>query len=363
MIKALKSSLELKVSFTIDSIRACRKLERILYEKGYFVSYTTLSRIFSIAKKTASPREETLHLLARFLGYDSYDIFVSIQQKINTEESVYVHKSLEFKSNLLTGQYYQAIDQMDEIRALSPSKHRFFSQYLGKAVFGQKNRDQRLIDYLLHKDFKDFNFQEFFVYEDDPYGHFQWSLEKINPSATKSDDRILFENLFLHRKKFICGRKITKLPEIDPTAHFHLYSRYLELRLLSEGKKMGIKKTTDWIIDEIEKNEDPDCHLSFVGRWCRALIYSNNYSALKAHEEWKKACLSTFMLSRQNLEFKSPIFTFLKLVHGEQLPLEFYLNNIWDNALVESQLIISMAFNQKKTVENYKKFLKMKLPL
>jgi hypothetical protein len=271
MIYTLKIALERKIGFNIDSVKACRRLEKMLYEKGFFVSYTTLSRIFSIAKQSSSPRQETLHLLSRFLGYESYDVFLSIKNKVDQDAESYVQKSLEFKSYLLTGQYYQAIDQIDTIRDVSPFNYRYFTQYLGKAVFGQKNRDKKLIEYLLDKDFTDFNFQEFFVYEDDPYGHFQWSLENINISTNKSDDRNIFESLFLNRKKLSSGKKISKLPDIDPSVHYHLYSRYLELKLLLEGKKTGITKTTDWIIERIKNQDDPDCHLSFVGRWCRAL--------------------------------------------------------------------------------------------
>jgi hypothetical protein len=73
--------------------------------------------------------------------------------------------------------------------------------------------------------------------------------------------------------------------------------------------------------------------------------------------------MKVFYLPQRDLEFKATVYVFLKLVYGERLPLGFFINNHWDNALVESQLMLSMAFGNEKAVNAYKKYLGISLEL
>jgi hypothetical protein len=360
MIDKLKTSIEQKVGFQIDSVRACRKLEQILYNRGFFVSYTTISRIFSVAKIVSSPRDETLNLLSKFLGYESFIHFSEVKSKLDEMESEYVRHVLKLKSLLLLGQYYEAIDEIDQIKKIAPSKYLYHSQFLGKSIFGNHQRDEKLISYLLNKDFGNLNFQEFFVFEDDPYGHFTWALEHIN-STNKSSDRELFENLFILRKNLLNGKKPKSKIEIGNNAHYHLQSRFFEIEILKNEPEFKLDELLSEIIEIVRKLDDNEAKLAYVGRACRGIVYTNNYGICAKNDSWKEVCLSTFNCPIINLEFKAPIYTFLKKAYYETLALDFFINNNWENAIVESQLIISMAFDDIPVIKNYSKFLGIKL--
>ena len=363
MIIKLKIALEQRIGFTIDSIKACRRLEKILFERGFYVSDTTLSRIFSIAKETTVPRNETLNLLSKFLGYDNFDTFIHLKGKHDDDEELFVRKSLELKSYLLTEQYYKAIDLMQDFKEFDNDRYLYYTQDLGKAIFGKKERDPQLIAYLLDKDYSSHHFHQFFVFEDDPFGHFRWSIEEINSIGDKSEDRLIFENFYINRKRLLQGEKVKDLIKMDEKFHHHLHSRSLEMELLLNKNRKWIRETTDMLMDRLKGEKDQNALLSYTGRWCRGLIYSGLQDELKSNEDWKDHCLHVFNLSARDLEFQAAVFAFLRLVHDEKLPLGFYLNNHWENALAESQLLLSIAFGEKKAVENYKKFLNMKLPL
>ena len=77
----LKGALEQKIGFEINSIAACRRLEVLLINKGHYVSYTTLSRIFGLAKINTHARPSTLDELARYLGYTDYGSFLEINNE------------------------------------------------------------------------------------------------------------------------------------------------------------------------------------------------------------------------------------------------------------------------------------------
>ena len=357
MVNKLKTALEQKAGLKLDSLKACRKMEKMLYERGFFVSYTTLSRIFSVARISAQPRGETLNLLSKFLGFDSFDAYLEYELTSGEASEAFIRKSLELKSHLLLGNFTDAIDGIDSLKALNPEKSQLFNQYLCNKVFGTENRDTDLIKYLLNKDFSNGNLQNYFVYEDDPFGHFQWSLENVGNNKEKSPDRLCFEELFKCRKKIIQGHKSTALPQVDENLHFELHSRYLELLILKCRSQKDLIKVLESVIFSAVLNSEETCKLSYAGRACRGLLYLKKIGFLKKMERWRLFCLEAFGMAQQNLELKAPIFAMLKIVYGENLPLDFFAAYHSENTLIESQMFLSMAFDEQEAVENYKKYL------
>jgi len=303
MIQQLQKALEEKIDFKIDSEKACRRLEQILLAQKIFVSDTTLSRIFSVSNKTSKPRKDTLNLLAGFLGFEHFDAF---QQKTpDYDEERYLQKSLELKSMLLNQKYYDAIDMMETLKNIAPNSYLFLMQDLGKAIFGQKLKDKKVITYLLERDYSSYHFHEFFVYEDDPYGHFAWSIENINSISNKSEKRILFEHYYLNRKKLLRGEKIKSLIKSDDKAHYYIKN------------SKWILENTEMLKNRLHAEKDANALLAYCGRWCRALLYSKQHQLLEQDKEWENLCRRISALSEKDLEFNAAIYTFLRKVHGE----------------------------------------------
>jgi hypothetical protein len=332
-------------------------MEKMLYERGFFVSYTTLSRIFSVAKISAQPRGETLNLLSKFLGFDSFDSYIEYEMTSGEASEAFIRKSLGLKSHLLVGNFTDVIDGIDSLKALNPEKSQLFKQYLCNKVFGTENRDAELINYLLTKDFSSSILQDYIVYEDDPFGHFQWSLENLGNNNEKSTDRLCFEELFKCRKKIISGRKFVKIPPFDGDLHFELHSRYLELQILKCRSQKDLIKILELVIFSAGLNSEDTCKLSYASRACRGILYLKKIGFLKKMLDWRQFCLEAYGIIRQDLELKAPIFALLKIVYNENLPLDFYDNYHSENTLIESQMFLSMAFNEQEAVENYKRFL------
>ena len=72
----LKSQLALKLFFVVSNKSDCQKLSEILLKEGFgSISVTTLYRLF-INYNGAVPYKNTLTVLARFIGYDSWENFI-----------------------------------------------------------------------------------------------------------------------------------------------------------------------------------------------------------------------------------------------------------------------------------------------
>ena len=63
MLDSLKKALEQKIGLKLESVKACRKLEKILLEEGIYLSDTTLTRIFSIAFNSKNALENYKKIL------------------------------------------------------------------------------------------------------------------------------------------------------------------------------------------------------------------------------------------------------------------------------------------------------------
>ena len=125
---------------------------------------------------------------------------------------------------------------------------------------------------------------------------------------------------------------------------------------MSKNNK-SILEIAESIKERLRYEKDPSALLAYCGRYCRGLLYKGQEQLLANDPEWKSLCLRSFDTNVIDLEFNAAIYTFLRKVHGEKLALDFYHNSRWDNALIESELMLSMAFNEQKTLNNYRQFL------
>ena len=356
MFNKLKTSLEEKAGLKLDSLKDCRKMEQILYERGFFVSYTTLSRIFSIAKISAKSRRETLNLLSSYLDFNSYDHFLESSRINHEKEEQFIRRSLDIKSKLLLEKYDEAIDGLNKFESDNFNQELVFKQLVGKNIFSAAHPDQQLMSMLLNQDLQSGNIAQHFIYEDDPRGHFQWSLENLTVNLPKNEDRHQLEKLYIYRKKLLKGLKVTGIPAIEADAHYELFSRYLELQILKATAQKSILSTLDLIINIAEK-EDDQVKLSYAARACRGLLYLKNLNFLRKSVNWRNFCLAVFENGLENPADKAFIFALLKIVYNEKLPLSFY--KITENSSIESMMMLALAFDEEEAVENYKKYLRV----
>jgi hypothetical protein len=369
MLYHLKKELEKKAGFRLSSVKAYRRFEKILYEGGYFVSYSTLNRIFSISKKSVNPRSETLNILSQYLGYHDFEHFMSSAPKSEQFREKYYSTEIEFKAYLLNQDYQSAIDLYHDIKNEEADSLEGLTQILGKQLFNNKEFEVGVLELLLKREKRCPYFVEYFVYEDDPYGHYQWTLENIYQQASNQDEKAVFNCLFINRKNILKGNSFD-FEELNPQKFsFHLSARYYEMELLVQkatNKKISpnfVIDKTNQVIQHLSKLKTESEKLALIGRWNRGLIYSNAYPLLKNHQEWYQLSLAAFQIAIDNLEFKAAIYAFLKLAHGLSLPLDFYKFNRYENAVSESQLILSMAFGNEKAVNAYRKYLGISLEL
>ena len=361
MFYNLRKALEEKIGFELNTVKACRKLEKVLYAENIHVSYSTLNRMFNPAYQS-QPRKETLNLLSQFLKYTSYDHFEDKTNEKAVIDELYFSKELEIKAYLLNNDFKSAIDLYLESFHYDENLYTGLTQILGHALFNSKDFDRKQLVYLLHNQASPPYFLEYFVYEDDLYGHYQQSLDEIANSEGNHKENQLFNTLFKQRKNILKGEKVDFVELNTQPLNYHLHSRYFELKLyhlLQTGQPTHdyIRQTTQFIIDLYNKKKDYYRNLFYVGRWCRALVYSHQFHLLQPLEAWNTLCMSAFYFPVDNIEFKAPIYSFLKLVKNLQLPLDFYKLNRWENAVVESQYILSIGLGNQKARTAFSKKL------
>ena len=201
-------------------------------------------------------------------------------------------------------------------------------------------------------------FLQFFVYEDDPFGHYSAALKRLYNQKNASSELLLFGQLFHARKDALKGSKKKFHYKSSSVSHFHLSSRVLEINLLTNQiKQNGIIQQTEELLFLLSNEKNLEVALAYVGRWCRGLIYTENYLLLTHHSAWKEQCIALIQTKVIDKEFQAIIYTFLTLTYGYIPSLDFMFQSNWENAKIESQLLLSLAFKNKTAFETYKKTL------
>ena len=163
MFYNLRKALEQKVGFELDSVRAFRRLEVLLYEKRVAVSYSTLNRIFN-PNYQVNPRNETLDLLSNFLGFKNFKVFELEHQNKIIKDELYFEKELELNSYLLNNDFDSAIDLYLDCQKSNQLLFQNFTQILGQIIFNRTDFDQNLLQKIIKKETRPPYFLEYFVY-------------------------------------------------------------------------------------------------------------------------------------------------------------------------------------------------------
>jgi hypothetical protein len=358
VITQLKAEIENKIGFRLDSIAACRRFEQTLINQNLYVSYTTLSRIFGLAFISANPRSSTLDELVHFLGYQDYNSFIQTHSEKEALNRTNIESQLVLDSMLLSGNEINAVEHLLELRETSPAIYKIQTQTLASHFFGNKIPAKEGIRHLIDIEPLSIELLQFFVFEDDPFGHYENTLKKVHERNGSNHNLSLFHQLFSFRKNVLKGNKKLTLEEIHPNSHYHLISRSFELDILiNKLCETKIINRTEEILCRINEWKDVDMPLSYVGRWCRGLIYSNKHSILKDHWKWKQQCINLLKIQEINKEFQAVIYSFLVLTYGHYDSLDFMFKGNWENAKLESKLMLSLAFNKTEAFKNYKRVL------
>jgi hypothetical protein len=362
MLIALKGEVEKKIGFLLDSFKNCRRLENLLQQKGLYISYSSLARIFSIGNKTTEPRNSTLNELSVFLGYKSYEHFIKFFENSSEELEAYTRKVLELKSELFLGDRLKGLELFIDIRKNYPDHSGWLCQDIALFLFNNQQLPQKELQHLVYNGITEVNFMDYFVYEDDPFGHYEWFINHASKSDKQSQEFKNFKTLFLERKKMLRGNisEQTQIPTLNINQSVHLFSRVLEIEVLQMAANQPknlvdfCKEKLGHTIKLLENRHEYD-KIIVLGRFFRAACHIGIDKKIFLDNETKQFCLKAIDLNGMDLEFIAPIYAFLKNDPTLKLSLAFYQNNHWKNAQFESEMLIAKALGLKKIYNTYRK--------
>ena len=362
MLNALKSELEKKVGFALDSFKNCRRLENLLQHKGLYISYSSLARMFSVGNKTTEPRLSTLNELSVFLGYQSFEHFNQFNENSAEKLEAYTRKVLEMKSELFFGNRLKGLELFIDIRKKFGSLSDLLSQELALHLFNTKNLPKNDLEHLVAKGITEVNFMDFFIYEDDPFGHYEWFIQHASGAQKQSQDFQHFKNLFSQRKELLKGMTIDEkaLPIQNINQSVHLYSRILEIEVLQMAANQPknllefYQERLDQTISLLKNRHEYD-KIIVLGRLFRAACHTGIDKKILLDNETKQFCVEVINSNALELEFQAPIYAVLKNDPKLNLSLAFLHINYWKNAQFESEMLIAKALGLKKVYETYQK--------
>ena len=364
MLSALKSELEKKMGFALDSFKNCRRLENLLQHRGLYISYSSLARMFSVGNKTTEPRLSTLNELSVFLGYQSYEHFNQFNENSAEKLEAYTRKVLEMKSELFFGNRLKGLELFIDIRKKFGSLSDLLSQELALQLFNTPKLPHQELEHLVAKGITEVNFIDFFVYEDDPFGHYRWFLQHASGAQKQSQDFQNFKILFSQRKDLLQGKAVDEksLPIQNINQSVHLYARILEIEILqiaaTQPKNLleFYQERLDQTISLLKNRHEFDKTI-VLGRLFRAACQTGIDKKILLDSETKQFCVEVINSNDLELEFQAPMYAVLKNDPKLKLSLAFLHNNYWKNAQFESEMLIAKALGLKKVYETYQNVL------
>ena len=200
-----------------------------------------------------------------------------------------------------------------------------------------------------------------FIYEDDPFGHYEWFVEHASSIDHQNKEFKNFKTLFLERKKLLRNdhNSQLQLPRISIQQSVHLYSRILEIEVLQMAANQPknllefYQERLDQTISLLKNRHEYD-KIIVLGRLFRAACHTGIDKKILLDNETKQFCVEVINSNALELEFQAPIYAVLKNDPKLNLSLAFLHNNYWKNAQFESEMLIARALGLKKVYETYK---------
>jgi hypothetical protein len=356
----LKLALELRVGFRFNTIYNCKKLDEWLKRKGTYISYSTLSRIFGLAKTKTNPRQKTLDELCLFLGYPNFNAFIESNEIENNLESYPFEMQIEFEAALEMNNVKEASKLFLEIVQLNNSSS-FLAKDLSRKLHGNydlnKQYLKKLADNRLGRDF----FFLKFIDEDDVYGGYGKSISEI---FKQNADLIETEFIELYQSRKAIMEMGSKNSHFNwdwlcqDSSNIHHQSRKIELRLIRnrhEKTKTKVIHVEQIITDTLKsfkncKNSQEE--IALIGRFCRGVLLSQSEYIIKQHHQ---ICQLIFeMLNHQltDFEFQFPMYCILNRI-GISKPLSIPSSASWPNAYFTSTYLFDKSQSSSRLNQFY----------
>lgn len=359
----LKMALEERVGYGINSILNCKRLDFWLKQKGIYISYSTISRIFGIAKLRTSPRQRTLDDLSLVLGYKSFDDFCCHFSNSKIINTPYIDLQIDYEIALIEENNKQATLLFLELVELN-SKYDFLSKDLSLQLCRNFELNKDHFKILASNQLGRELFYLKFINEDDLTRNYLKSLEEILISdATPTE--LEFIELYSLRKKILSLDKIIDLEEWKThssgySQNIHHISRNIEISLLlisnksNKEKDKALEWITNRVINSFKKCTCIQEELALFGRYSRGILISKSEYWLKSQRNLCDTIIRLLNSEINDFEFQFPMYTLLNKI-GYSKPTILPTYTSWPNAYFTSLFLFaglegkdSRQFYQKK---------------
>ena len=308
-IQKLSQEIEKNVGITVLKFEDCKTLSKKLALKKIAISPHTVARIFKVLKSNHRPYISTLNLLAEFLGYESFSAFCTSKETGNRTQlsRPYSFDTGDFSFTALelciqTCQWKHMQEILESYRI--DERKNELSMFLGNAVRQHPDRNnflKALIDVEMGK----FLFYETFVDEDDPGNYYTNALEKYYLKTKTEKESKLFQTCFtmakrIYKEEPIAQKSIQYFSKTEfdvRKLHFHLFSRYIEIRILIKKETKNNLHENEKIIFELLayiSNYTLYERSWILARSIKALFFRNEFIPALEIQEYKKQILKTY---------------------------------------------------------------------
>ena len=343
----LKEALQKRTGIALDSVLGCKRLDTWLKLRGVYISYSTLSRLFSLATINTTPRERTLDELASVLGYSNFKDFSQLRSVKESETIVPFDLQFSFERALADRKLFRASSLYMEMIENSFTAN-IFAKDLANALFNSATPNKKSLSHLANSEVGRESFFLTFIDEDDLSGNYRKALnEFFLPNSSLSDKQ--FVQLYSLRKDTLRSErgkvKGVSAFELESFQNVHLKSRALEMNLLKlKGSRLArhedsvrqLADNADQIFCE-SKNRSEE--LAVLGRFARGVLYTGASNYLIENKNIIKTMQSLLNQPVEDFEFKIPIYALLNQLKTSN-ELLIPQASSWPNAYYSSAVFL-----------------------
>lgn len=343
----LKEELQKRTGIAMDTVLGCKRLDAWLKQRGVFISYSTLSRVFGLATLNTTPRERTLDELASVLGYSNFKEFKLLGTCGNSETIVSFDLQFAFERALSDGKLSKASSLYLQMVGISFSS-KIFSKDLAKALFENISNNKKALSQLASSQEGRESFFLTYIDEDDLNGNYRKSLtEYFLPNASQTERE--FVQLYSLRKD-ILAQEIPSVRGdlnigINSFSSVHHRARALELNLLKvkykriEMREFQVGQIAEEAYSLFCESVNRSEELAVLGRFARGILYVGASNYLKEHKNLIKAMQSLLNQPVEDFEFKIPIYALLNQLNKSH-ELTIPQASSWPNAYYSSAVFL-----------------------